>query len=452
MARAHITLQAPPAAWAGSARRPCHVFISYAHQDGAADGDPAHDMPRRFYQELLQLAENWPEFGISRETIFFDRRGLRAGDEWEQVIEDALDRSELFFFLVSSASLGSLYCVQRELKTALDRSARIVPVLLSECQWRDRRIDNDPQGRRLGRFDAVPKNDQTTPQAIRLWADADTAWARTMTQLKEMLQQVAQPAEPPTRQTTALSPLLPFECNQWQSATDFDVGLKQWGAQALLVLVKGEYADHAPGFWDRLRCKNLADLCGLRGTPVLEERPVRGWPLPGQGLDPSVPAAVRAALADAITGNRQGLADGAALAGALASLAGILPLQISPPAGAGAGLKQSLRALVELIESAPAGAPLHRLALAVLVEDLDLVAGDDLIAALGLGHSAHTHVVELRRLQPLTPADVAQWHREQDLEARCELDRDELLAQLFKGTGQIRMRPFGKAVRNLLGL
>ena len=457
MARASFSIAA--AAQAATVPRARHIFVSYSHLDGPQPGVADSDMPRRFHQELLQLAENWPALGITRQTIFFDRQGLRAGDDWEQVILDALERAEVFIFLATSHALSSEFCVRRELKTALDRGIRIVPVLLRECQWRDRLIDDDPQGRRLGRFDAVPKNEFTVPLPIALWPDRDSAWARTMEQLRDMLQHSASEeggAVRDRRRPALLAPLLPFECNQWQAEAAFDVGTGQAEAagKALLVLVRGEYADHTPGFWDRLRCKNLADVCGARGLHLLEERPVKRWPA-FNGQEPAGPlvsGAVTLVLSDALTGSRQRIHDAADLAEVLSLQAGVLPLQISPIGGAGAGLSRSLRAALDLIEATPEGTALDKLALAVLIEDPALLDEPDLKASLGLQAYRRTWVVELARLQPLTPADVRQWHEDQDLEQLGRIDPADLVQRVFAGSAQQRMRPFEKIVRPLLGL
>ncbi len=451
MARPAFTTQAPAPPAAGVRRR--EVFISYSHLDATAL--TAGDLPRRFHDELLQLAHNWPGFGITADSIFFDRRGLLAGDDWEALIEDALARCEIFIFLASPNALASAFCVKRELATALAAGKRIVPVLLADCQWFDHRIDGDVQGRRLGRFDAVPKDERTQPRPIELWPNLAQAFTATMVQLKALLEHLA--STPPVlgggRETRrpGLSPLLPFSCNQVEPETDFDGGLSSWRSRALLVLVRGDYADHVPGFWSRLRAKNLVDGCARQGDNLLEERPLQSWPFKLQGSDKALADAVRFSLADAITGDRLGLPDAAALGEALRSLHGVLPLQLAAPGGA-ARLKQTLRTALDFIEATPADAPLHRLVIAVLVEDKALVDAADLVAALELGATARTHIVAPSRLQLLTPEDVRQWFEDHTLEDRCTVDREALVEQVFAGAETLRVRSFNNQVRGLLGL
>lgn len=447
----NIIAQTPALPAFGVRRR--EVFISYSHLDATALA--AGDLPRRFYDELLQLAHNWPEFGITPESIFFDRRGLLAGDEWEQLIEDALARCEIFIFLASPNALASAYCVKRELATALAAGKRIVPVLLADCQWFDHRIDGDAAGRRLGRFDAVPKNERTQPQPIDLWPNLAQAFLSTMSQLKALLEHLA--STPPVlgggraRRRQGLSPLLPFSCNQVEPESDFDGGLSGWNSRALLVLVRGDYADHVPGFWSRLRAKNLTDGCARQGGNLVEERPVQSWPFKLQGSDKALADAVRFSLADAITGDRLGVPDAVALGEALKRLPGVLPLQLAAPGGA-ERLKQTLRMTLDFIESTPADAPLHRLVIAVLVEDKGLVAAPDLVAALELGTPTRTHVVAPSRLQLLTQDDVRQWFEDNALESHCTVDREALVEQVFAGAETLRVRSFSNQVRGLLGL
>ena len=450
--RVAFTLQSPDPPPPGTATPRCEVFISYSHLDATALA--AGDLPQRFHAELLQLARNWPEFGISEDSIFFDRRGLLPGDEWGAVIEAALARCDVFIFLASSQSLTSRFCVERELASALALGKRIVPVLLADCQWFDHRIAGDAQGRRLGGFDAVPKDARTQALPIELWPTLGQAFTATMAQLKLLLQHLAatpQVLAAPGGRRQVLSPLLPFACNQVQPETDFDIGIKPWASRALLVLVRGEYADHVPGFWRRLRCKNLVDGAARLGGKLLEERPVQSWPFKMQGSDAAIGDAVRFALADALTGDRLGLAVGNALADALKAVPGVLPLQLAAPGGA-ERLQRTLRLALDFIETAPPDAPLNRLVLAVLVEDKALLQASDLVAALGLGQHTRTHVVAPSPLELLTPDDVRGWYDDNTLESSCSIDREALVAQVFAGADTLRMRSFSTQVRGLLAL
>lgn len=457
MARPHLTLQAPTPAPARAARR-LEVFISYSHLDASAL--KVGDLPHRLHAELLQLAGNHESLGLSEGSIFFDRGDLLPGDEWGPKIEAALARCDVFLFLASPSALASRFCVERELAVAVAAGKRVVPVILAECQWFEHRIHDDPARRTLGGFDAVPKDERTQPRPITLWADLDSAVKRTMDQLLALLRHLAErPAAPPppARGRAALNPVLPFACNQVQPETEVDRGLVQWRSRALLVLVRGDYDDHVPGFWRRLHAKNVPDGCARMGDTLLAERVLQAWPFRLQGDEASIADAVRFSLADALTEDRLGLPDAAALGAALHALPGALPLLLSAPAG-GERLGLTLRLALDLLEAAPEDAPLHRLVLAVLVEDRTLVDAPDLVARLGLGGHQRTHVVAPSRLLPITPDDVRDWFEQHSLEDASGLDREALVAELFDSPPDgpplqtLRARPFSKRVRGLLGL
>lgn len=402
------------------------------------------------------MARNHDDLGLAPERIFFDRSHLLPGEQWDLTIQSMLEQCHVMLFLASPSALASRYCVERELAFAVAAGKWVVPVLLAECQWFEHRIHNDALRRTLGSFDAVPKDERTQPRPITLWSDPDSAIKQTIDQLQRLMRHLAAappPASVPARAAAALSPVLPFACNQVQPETEITQGLANWRSRALLVLMRGEYDDHVPGFWKRLHANTLPNGCARQGSPLMAERVLQAWPFRLQGDDAAVADAVRFSLADALTEDRLGLPDGAALSAALQALPGVLPLQLSAPSG-GDRLGLTLRIALDLLEAAPVDAPLHRLVLAVLIEDRNLVAADDLPARLGLGQHVRTHVVAPSRLQPITADDVREWFEQYALEDACGLEREALVEELFEGDTvlSLRVRPFSKRVRGLLGL
>ncbi|MFF8355859.1 TIR domain-containing protein [Streptomyces chartreusis] len=93
------------------------VFLSYSAQDA---------LDARKLEQDLALA------GID---VWSDRK-LKAGDQWEQVIAEALRSAEVILVLVSPASLRSQW-VTREWQTALMSSKRVIPVLGGGVKIRD---------------------------------------------------------------------------------------------------------------------------------------------------------------------------------------------------------------------------------------------------------------------------------------------------------------------------
>jgi hypothetical protein len=69
-----------------------------------------------------------------------DRR-IAAGDEWDHVIKENLETADIILLLVSPYFLASGYCYDIEVKRALERheegSARVIPVIVDPCDWKN---------------------------------------------------------------------------------------------------------------------------------------------------------------------------------------------------------------------------------------------------------------------------------------------------------------------------
>lgn len=448
-AAAPASVPAPPA---GAGRL---LFVSYSHRDmrGYADA---------FHRYLRLMLRNTPGLGFGEDDVFFDRQGLKAGDDWDQSIQSALERAAVLVLLVSDNSLASRYCVDTELGAAVRRGIPVLPVVLCECPWEGQPLPGDAAGRRLAALQALPKDEAFQLRPVRNWRDRNAAWDAVVDQLAAALRggaAAAGPAPEPVRPAPgaacALPPLLPYFCDQQPAERAFNQGVMRWRGSALLVLVKGVFEDRPPQFWARLRHKNLGGLAALRQSQVLDQRPLC-WPsaLDGTRVSRSIGDDVRLALAEALTRNPYGL-DGEspplALAAALQGLGGVLPLMASLPAEPRKALSAGLLALLALLESAPESAPLERLVIAFLVEDEALIAERNLVRRLGLEGHQRTQVVELERLRELVPDDVVRWHRDQELHRWCSLDEHALSLRVFGDAPQLRVAQFEARVKSLLG-
>lgn len=426
-----------------------HVFISYSHRDGAEA-----DLPSRFMQELVLLVRGKPELGLDESRIFFDRRALLPGDDWDDSIQLALERAHLFVFLVSSQSLTSKYCISRELAVAAGRGIPIIPVLLTDCLWADQPVPGDPKQRRLGAFDATPKNDQGNAVPIRQWPDTDTAFKRALEQIGLRLARDAAalpPVDAPRR--NVVPPLLPYRCNQEKVESAFDRGLRGWGGKALLVLVRGGSDDNPARFWDRLRSKNLMDRVDARQAAMLEPRPLK-WPpaMDEKKLRKDIAADVISELSDALSGNRYKVENSAGLAAVLAKQGGVRALVATPLHEPAKALAASLGALLDLIEATPADTPLEQLVVALMLEEPTLLEARDLTKLLKLGSYQRTQVVELDALLPLTREHVRKWCFDNEIESCCGLDDQAMIARVFTDGDSMRLRRFDERVRPLLGI
>ena len=106
--------------------RKLKIFISYAHEDEAMKND--------LDKHLISLKRS------DKIDVWQDRM-LMAGTEWDSTIKKELEDADIILLLISVDFIGSQYIWDKELKTALQKhengTARIIPVILRECDWKD---------------------------------------------------------------------------------------------------------------------------------------------------------------------------------------------------------------------------------------------------------------------------------------------------------------------------
>jgi internalin A len=132
--------------------RAVRLFISYAHKDESLRAElDAH-------LKLLQrtgLIQKW------------DDRLLKPGEEWQQGIDENLERADIILLLVSADFLNSDFCWQEEMEKALQRheagEARVIPVIIRDTIWTKAKF---------AKLQALPREGK----AITLWTDRDSAW------------------------------------------------------------------------------------------------------------------------------------------------------------------------------------------------------------------------------------------------------------------------------------
>jgi len=109
-----------------------------------------------------------------------------AGGELDAEIERELEASDLFLLLVSPDFIASDYCVEREMRRALERhaagTARVVPIIVEECDWKAMR--------ELRQLKAAP----TDGKAISAWANPNTAYLNVVQELRRIIEAEAVPA------------------------------------------------------------------------------------------------------------------------------------------------------------------------------------------------------------------------------------------------------------------
>lgn len=148
------------------------IFLSYSHAD-----ETYCDMLQKHLAALRHqgLIDTW-----------HDRR-IKAGDEFENSIDQQLNEAEIILLLVSSDFIASRYCYEIEMQRALGRhdsgEARVIPIILRPCDWHD-----TPFGKLL----AAPKDGKP----VKSWPDIDEAFLDVVRQIKAVLSDLGGQAKP----------------------------------------------------------------------------------------------------------------------------------------------------------------------------------------------------------------------------------------------------------------
>lgn len=140
------------------------VFISYSHKDAVA--------AVRLHTQLASFRRE------GRLDAWFDRR-IIPGYSIDKEIARELESCGLFLMLVSPDFLASDYCVNREMRRALERhhagEARVVPIIVeSSSDWR-----SSP----LGELKALPRDGKP----ISEWPNENSAYMDIVNGLRRIL-------------------------------------------------------------------------------------------------------------------------------------------------------------------------------------------------------------------------------------------------------------------------
>jgi hypothetical protein len=91
------------------------IFVSYSSKD------------RPF---ALGLVKELQELGAN---VWIDQLGIGLGENWDNAIEEALEKSETFMLILSPTSVESPN-VQDEVSIAINTNKKMVPILIEECK------------------------------------------------------------------------------------------------------------------------------------------------------------------------------------------------------------------------------------------------------------------------------------------------------------------------------
>jgi hypothetical protein len=149
---------------------PVEIFISYSHTD--------IDLASQLDTHLAALRRE----GLV--ATWFDRQ-IGPGDQWRETIDERLNRAAVVLILVSANFIASDYCWDVELRRAMERhaagSARIIPVILRDCDW---------QHLPFSAFQVVP----TAGRPVASWPDTHEAIADVVRSVRSAVLDVYHPA------------------------------------------------------------------------------------------------------------------------------------------------------------------------------------------------------------------------------------------------------------------
>lgn len=147
-----------------SSLHPINLFISYAHKD-----DP-------FRKQLGAHLSTLRSQGIISD--WHDGRIL-PGQDWNSVIDEALNKSRIILILISADFLHSEYCYAKEMGRAIERhdagEAVVIPIILRACIW---------EYSRFGKLQALPKG----AKPIQNWKYKDEAWLDVVRGLLQVIE------------------------------------------------------------------------------------------------------------------------------------------------------------------------------------------------------------------------------------------------------------------------
>ncbi|MCH7752149.1 MAG: toll/interleukin-1 receptor domain-containing protein [Planctomycetes bacterium] len=105
---------------------PLSVFISYSHADESFKDSLVDHLAALKHQGLIH---DWHD------------RQIGGGNEWKDQIDENLENASIILLLISSDFLASSYCYDIEVKRAMEKhedgSARVIPICLRPCDWKE---------------------------------------------------------------------------------------------------------------------------------------------------------------------------------------------------------------------------------------------------------------------------------------------------------------------------
>lgn len=154
-----------------------NVFISYSHDD------------IQYRLELQKFLINPEREGLIE--IWQDGM-IEPGTDWDKAIKTKIETADIIIMLISQSFIASNYVHEVELKKALEKAltneARIIPILLSSCDWKDWKAYpsgvNFPEAEKnkgkISKFQFMPLDDSQRLIPLNKWPHPEDAWQKVV--------------------------------------------------------------------------------------------------------------------------------------------------------------------------------------------------------------------------------------------------------------------------------
>jgi TIR domain len=142
------------------------IFCSYSHKD--------EELRAEFFSSIALLRQQ------DLIEIWHDKQILPS-DDWSGDISKHLETADIIALLVSRHFIDSDFCFRKELKRALERAAngqaRVIPIIVSACDWEDAPF---------GHLQGMPFGGK----AVTSWANLEEAWAEVAKSFKAVVREL----------------------------------------------------------------------------------------------------------------------------------------------------------------------------------------------------------------------------------------------------------------------
>jgi predicted aspartyl protease len=202
--------------------RTIEIFFAYSHKD------------ETLRDELEKHLSTLNRSGII--SGWHDRK-ISGGVEWDDKIDQYLNRADIILLLVSADFIASDYCYEKEMRRAMERhergEARVIPVVLRPCDW---------EGALFGKLQGFPKD----MKPVTDWASQDGAFKDVAVGIRKVAEELSRTVRrlPTVRDTVWTSPVeFPSEGSPDGPGTPGSSGTVRWRPTPGKLVLQGPHIE-----------------------------------------------------------------------------------------------------------------------------------------------------------------------------------------------------------------